>query len=388
MGKKSQFKGTKRPRDQPRVQDDELDSGDEISTFIESQQLTKEMMEVDKASRKAAKKAAKKVHLAHLSAKEEAREAAAARIKNKGTNDDDDDDNDDDQDDEDAALEDMDEEERAEYNAYMKLMEEKGEAVAENPRAPKTFANNQKGLLQKLRDISLEKPGRLLPWSEVQAITTKEPLVLTPSDIHDDIKRELEFYKQALYAATQGRAKAIEAGIPFSRPDDYFAEMLKTDAHMAKVRQKLIDEQESIVAAENAKKQREAKKFGKKVQHEKLLERVQAKNNEIERVKMARKKKDSMGVADDDFGIELEDSDTKGSSGARAGSKVNAKRQKKNEKYGFGGGKRHKKENTRDSVNDFRSFSVKKMKGSIKKSTGKGGAAKRPGKARRQQSRK
>ena len=55
---------------------------------------------------------------------------------------------------------------------------------------------------------------------------------------------------------------------------------------------------------------------------------------------------------------------------------ANTKRQKKDEKYGFGGRKRFKKSNDSKSANDMRDFSVKRMKG-------KGGAAKRPGKDRR-----
>lgn len=52
------------------------------------------------------------------------------------------------------------------------------------------------------------------------------------------------------------------------------------------------------------------------------------------------------------------------------------KRQKKNEKFGFGGKKRHAKSGDAMSSGDLRGYSVKKMKG---------GAAgpKRPGKSKR-----
>ena len=32
-----------------------------------------------------------------------------------------------------------------------------------------------------------------------------------------------------------GKLKVIQAGVPFDRPDDYFAEMIKSDQHMFKV---------------------------------------------------------------------------------------------------------------------------------------------------------
>lgn len=65
--------------------------------------------------------------------------------------------------------------------------------------------------------------------------------------------------------------------------------------------------------------------------------------------------------------------------GRGAGGKdFNAKRQKKDSKYGFGGKKRHAKSNDAQSSADGRGFSVRKMKGKPS-----GGASKRPGKARR-----
>ena len=61
------------------------------------------------------------------------------------------------------------------------------------------------------------------------------------------------------------------------------------------------------------------------------------------------------------------------------------KRQKKNEKYGFGGKKRFSKSGDTLSSGDLRSFSVKKMKnsGGGRKGAAGGATAKRPGKTRR-----
>jgi rRNA-processing protein EBP2 len=79
---------------------------------------------------------------------------------------------------------------------------------------------------------------------------------------------------------------------------------------------------------------------------------------------------------EDLFDVAL-DKESKPDSGRdRDSSKPNFKRMKKDNKYGFGGKKRHAKSNDAKSTNDDRSFSIKKMKG-------KTGAAKRPGKARR-----
>jgi rRNA-processing protein EBP2 len=62
------------------------------------------------------------------------------------------------------------------------------------------------------------------------------------------------------------------------------------------------------------------------------------------------------------------------------GNAANGKRQKKNEKYGFGGKKRHAKSGDAMSSGDLSGFNARKMK-----EGGKGGVSKaqRPGKSRR-----
>jgi rRNA-processing protein EBP2 len=65
--------------------------------------------------------------------------------------------------------------------------------------------------------------------------------------------------------------------------------MLKTDDHMEKIRQKLLDESAGIKASEAAKKQRSLKKFGKQVQVERLKEREKAKKDLDEKVKSFKK---------------------------------------------------------------------------------------------------
>jgi rRNA-processing protein EBP2 len=44
----------------------------------------------------------------------------------------------------------------------------------------------------------------------------------------------------------KGMQILIQAKVPISRPDDFFAEMLKTDNHMLKVKQKLLKQQHKI----------------------------------------------------------------------------------------------------------------------------------------------
>ena len=154
----------------------------------------------------------------------------------------------------------------------------------DHPPHQKLTTNNTLALTASLARISLPHTH---PFSETLLITTPGPIVIP--DIHDDLTRELTFYKQALSAANEGRAKILAEGGRFSRPVDYFAEMLKDDEHMGKIRQKLLDEAAGKRAAQEARKQRDLKKFGKKVQVAKLQERERGKKEMLERVKVLKR---------------------------------------------------------------------------------------------------
>ena len=83
-----------------------------------------------------------------------------------------------------------------------------------------------------------------LPWAERFDVVPTAPLPFDdggrdeededdeetePADVHDDLKREVAFYNLALEAVRTAKVKCRDANIPFSRPDDFFAEMIKTD---------------------------------------------------------------------------------------------------------------------------------------------------------------
>lgn len=99
--------------------------------------------------------------------------------------------------------------------------------------------NNQSETNTKaLKTVTLElttKKARL-PWPERFDITPETPLPFGKKDeegnvvqIHDDLKREVVFYNLALEAVHAARKNCDDVKIPFSRPEDFFAEMVKTD---------------------------------------------------------------------------------------------------------------------------------------------------------------
>ncbi|KAJ7921940.1 eukaryotic rRNA processing protein EBP2-domain-containing protein [Mycena leptocephala] len=200
---------------------------------------------------------------------------------------------------------------------------------------------------------------RSLPWTETLAVTYPDAIEV---DVNDDLNRELAFYKQALHGANAARALAAKHNFPFTRPADYFAEMVKSDAHMERIRQRLLDETAGIKKSDEKRKEREGKKFGKQVQIERLKEREKGKKEMEERLKgLKRKRGDVLDkpVDDDAFDIAVEDAISdrpakrgRGAApGGRGGPKVS--RQSRDQKYGFGGGGRHSKSNTRESTDDF-----------------------------------
>lgn len=88
-----------------------------------------------------------------------------------------------------------------------------------------------------------------------------------------------------MHGAENSRSLAAKHNLPFTRPSDYFAEMVKSDAHMERIRQRLLDESAAIKQSEEKRKEREGKKFGKQVQMEKLQERERGKKEMEERLK-------------------------------------------------------------------------------------------------------
>ncbi|XVE58680.1 hypothetical protein DITRI_Ditri04bG0188200 [Diplodiscus trichospermus] len=107
-------------------------------------------------------------------------------------------------------------------------------------------------------------------------------------DVNDDLAKELAFYTQALEGTRLAFEKFQSMGLPFLRPADYYAEMVKTDAHMQKVKGRLLAQKRQIEEAEERKKAREAKRIAKEVQAEK-------KKQEIEAVKKWRKQRQQSG---------------------------------------------------------------------------------------------
>ena len=119
----------------------------------------------------------------------------------------------------------------------------------------------------------------------------KQNTDLGDDPVHNDFKREMLFYRQAQATVIESFARLKNMGVPTKRPDDYFAQMMKTDDHMQKIRTKLAEKQDEEDRVSKIRKLRELKKFGKKVQVEVQQKRQKEKKDMLEQVKKFRKGK-------------------------------------------------------------------------------------------------
>ena len=241
-------------------------------------------------------------------------------------------------------------------------------------------------------------------------------------DINDDFKRESALYEpnyfkvpllsifhnfsiqQALETVVAARKIIIAAKIPFHRPEGYFCEMLKTDEQISNITRKKAEEKAALKAAEDARKQRLNRKYGKKIQVEREVEKQQKRSEEMQKLNKLRKRP-FRDEEMDDFEVKVDEENSimrDGKAGAKKpkrGSKPNVvsqKRKARNEKYGFGGKKCGLKKNDKNSVDqdnfdanknrrDFRGLKLGKKSrfGHGRNRT----SSQRPGKQRRQQAR-
>ncbi|KAG2393642.1 hypothetical protein C9374_007173 [Naegleria lovaniensis] len=121
-----------------------------------------------------------------------------------------------------------------------------------------------------------------LDWIHTLQLNSYTPLKVDNPE--DDIDRELQFYNQAITSAKDGFKRLHSLGIKVHRPDDYFAEMVKSDEHMAKIRNKLVQSRKVIEEREKRRQRKEQQKIGKQLKAERLKEKIARKKQDIEAV--------------------------------------------------------------------------------------------------------
>ena len=106
--------------------------------------------------------------------------------------------------------------------------------------------------------------GKNPNWLEKMDIVGEQK-VPEEFNIDDDIKRELIFYNISHQNTIKGILKLKECNEKLNRPGDFFAEMLKSDYQMQKIRKKVVSEQQRIKKFEEKKQKMQNVKFAKAV---------------------------------------------------------------------------------------------------------------------------
>ena len=162
--------------------------------------------------------------------------------------------------------------------------------------------------------------------------------------------------------------------LQFTRPADYFAEMLKSDAHMDRIRAALATRAAELDAARIARDRRDARRFATHLAAQRRHDRATAKDDKKQALKKISGKSsgnsgdfDAVDTHGDEFGVEVEQE--------RKRVKVapGKKRIAKNAKFGYP--KRDKRNDAQSSLGlDSAGKSTGKSKGkAFGKARGKGG---------------
>lgn len=153
----------------------------------------------------------------------------------------------------------------------------------------------------------------------------------------------------SLASASEGLARLTDLRIPFRIPPDFFAERVKPDKHMARIKDKLLEERRKMDSVADRKKTKEEKRFAKSVQSAKLQEKSADKKAALEAASKLRKqsKEDGRELAVERSilpGIAAHMAANRADEAARR-EKKSAKREAKDKKYGHGGKKRNVRKN-------------------------------------------
>ncbi|KAI6215770.1 hypothetical protein M3Y94_00423700 [Aphelenchoides besseyi] len=200
-----------------------------------------------------------------------------------------------------------------------------------------------------------------LPWSGTLDVTFDDELRIDTKT--DDFKRDTTIYNQALCSVRKAIPMLEAEGIPVFRPDDYFAEMSKSDDHMQKVRQRLVNIQKEKEQTENARRIREERKFSAQAKTASVHQKHENKRKLMEAVKNHRKGMKSQLETMLDNAAEFNDfgEDDEPRKGRRSKPASKMTRNARNKKYGYGGQKKRSKRNDKESFNNV--FEGKKKMG-------------------------
>jgi len=255
-----------------------------------------------------------------------------------------------------------------------------GEVVLDDQAAQNTNVEprgvcNAPALRSKNEELQYKIPegAKRVPWVDTLVVDgqSDKPSTLTAKD---GVKLESAFLSMAGEGVKEAFRRLKVMNVPFNRPTDFYAEMLKTDKQMYLIKQRAAEEQRRIKIVENRRNNQAAKKFAKKAKTKKLEAKAKERAENLDDIKTWRKNNKKDNADDKDLEAIL-DKTHHNKQKAKLPVK-SAKRQAADSKFGCGGKRKYAKSNTADSTNDMQSspWAKRRSKGQGKgKGAGKGG---------------
>merc|ERR1740117_2350227 len=105
--------------------------------------------------------------------------------------------------------------------------------------------------------------AKRVPWVDTLEIDCQRSL---PKGVgpKDGVKLESAFSEMALEAVREAYRRLRVMKVPASRPNDFYAEMLRSDKTMYQVRARASEEERRMKIVEDRKKAQAARRFSKK----------------------------------------------------------------------------------------------------------------------------
>ncbi|KRZ60225.1 putative rRNA-processing protein EBP2 -like protein, partial [Trichinella nativa] len=165
-----------------------------------------------------------------------------------------------------------------------------------NITVPKSSAvNNKNGLKKKLEELN-----KNLPWIERMNVTVSRSKAADDAAKSNDFQLEMNFYNQAKESVKSAFSMIDNEPSLAFRPSDYFAEMVKPDDHMTKIREKLLNYQKRKLKPNLNKKITDKKKTVKvKEPNEMMFEQSideQSNSGTVRKEKNHRKKQENKKI--------------------------------------------------------------------------------------------
>jgi len=176
--------------------------------------------------------------------------------------------------------------------------------------------NNEEALTEKLETMKatyLKQFTKKKPRfaERLMVVASEDVQMLEGTNVNNDVQREVGFFNIALSNVKKGLKQIKQQGLMLDRPTDYYAEMLKSDFVMAKIRNSLVQQEVRIRNFEEQKMKKHSKKMHKQRRHQKNLEASKHKhqnNKAIENWKSDMKSKGGARTADLEEYIKVETS--------------------------------------------------------------------------------